>query len=259
MPHSFNQIVSTTCKAPVLSWFKFTVGATGAVGTVSQGKANLVSSITRLGAGSYRVQFNVPYPLNVLGFVPVQNRNAVTDARVDVDYDAGSYNASTGVLDFFTSSRTGSAGVKATGTVTCVAKASMDDNDNMTIPDGFSIAKVYEFDFAGDGVTGGRIQVNISASTTADDVANVLKTAIQANQPLLTVTGPASGVLTLTHDVPGTVGNGTITEDVTDAGFLVTGMAGGVDVVATPAAVDPVQNSELHFQLVAQAIKKLTD
>lgn len=257
--HTFNQIVTTTAKAPVVSWFKFTVGATGAVGTVSQGKANLVQSVTRLGAGSYRVQFNRPYPLNVLGFVPVQNRNAVTDAKVDVDYDAGSYSATTGILDFFTSARVGSGGVQATGSITCVAKASFDDNDTVTIGDGVNAPKIYEFDFAGDGVTAGSVQVNISGATTAADCAAILKTAIEANQPLFTVVNAGAGLLNLTHKLYGTVGNVTITENVTDAGFLVTGMSGGTNASTANAAADPAQSSELHFQLVAQAIKKLLD
>ncbi len=120
-------------------------------------------------------------------------------------------------------------GVVAAGTITCVAKASMADTDYMTIGDGIQVAKLYEFDTAGDGVTAGRVQVNISASVTAADVAAVLKTAIEANNPAIAVTDAGSGVLNLAHKIAGTLGNVTITENVANAGFLVTGMTGGVN------------------------------
>lgn len=116
---------------------------------------------------------------------------------------------------------------RATGTITCVAKASMADTDYMTIGDGFTPAKVYEFDTAGDGVTGGRIQVNISSDTTAAQVAARLRTAILANQPGLNVVDNADGTLTVTHGWIGSQGNQTMTENVANAGFTVVGLTGG--------------------------------
>jgi Pectate lyase superfamily protein len=115
---------------------------------------------------------------------------------------------------------------KATGTITCTTKANYVDTDFMTIGDGINVAKVYEFDTAGDGVTAGRIQVNISASTTAADVATVLATAITANQPAITVSRN-TGVLTLTHNFSGPGTNITITENVANAGHTVSGFTGG--------------------------------
>ncbi len=119
-------------------------------------------------------------------------------------------------------------GVVATGSITCVAQASMADSDYMTISDGLRAPVVYEFDVAGDGVTGGRVQVNISGSSTATDVATLLKAAIETNQPGIGVT-QASGVLTLAHKIAGTFANVTITENVANGGFSVTGMTGGVN------------------------------
>jgi hypothetical protein len=89
------------------------------------------------------------------------------------------------------------------GTVTCTTKANYADTDFMTIGDGLSVAKVYEFDTAGDGVTAGRVQVDISGATTAAEVAAILRTAILANQPALSVTDNADGTLTVTHNWPG--------------------------------------------------------
>lgn len=104
-----------------------------------------------------------------------------------------------------------------TGTITCVAKASLLDTDFMTINDGINAAVLYEFDTVGNGGTGGRVIVNVSGATTAADVAVLLKAAIEANQTYLTVTHNGAGVLTLTA----TSRNITLTETVTDAGFLV--------------------------------------
>lgn len=103
------------------------------------------------------------------------------------------------------------------GTITCIAKASMADTDIITINDGINAAKVYEFDTVGDGVTGGRVQVNISGATTAASVAAILKTAIEANQTYITVVDAGSGVLNLSA----TSRNLTITETVGNASFLV--------------------------------------
>ncbi len=122
-------------------------------------------------------------------------------------------------------------GVVATGSITCVAKASMADTDIVTIGDGVNPVVVYEFDVAGDGVTAGRVQVNISTDTTATQVAARLLTAITANQPLFTVVN-TTGVLALTHKQTGTFANVTITEAVANAGFLVTGMSGGINAAA---------------------------
>lgn len=124
----------------------------------------------------------------------------------------------------------------AIGTITCATQANTDDNDTVTIGDGLSAPKVYEFDKAGDGVTGGTIQVNISADTTAATVAARLRTAILANQPAFDVLDNADGTLTLTHKWPGAGGNVTITETVTHASFTVAGMTGGVGGPATATA-----------------------
>jgi len=104
----------------------------------------------------------------------------------------------------------------ASGTITCVANANMLDSDFMTINDGINAAVIYEYDKSANGVTGGRVAW--AAGTTAATVAANLATAIRATQTNITVTDNGNGMLTLTS----TVGNLTLTENVTDAGFLVT-------------------------------------
>lgn len=104
--------------------------------------------------------------------------------------------------------------------VTCVAKASLVNTDFITVTvDGTAV--IYEFDTAGDGVTVGRIQVNVSTDTTAANVAARLRTAILANQTVLAVTDNTDG--TLTVFLPGALM--TVTETVANAGFTVASAA----------------------------------
>jgi hypothetical protein len=116
---------------------------------------------------------------------------------------------------------------RATGTITCVAKASLAEGDYVTIGDGFTPAKLYEFDLAPNGVTAGRIVVDVSTDTTAAQVAARLRTAILANQPALAVVDNSDGTLSITHNWAGAGGNVAMTENVTNAGFLVSGLSGG--------------------------------
>ncbi len=149
---------------------------------------------------------------------------------------AGSTGATTGTIDASLYAVTATLKIalkprlspaRASGTITCTTKANYVDTDYMTIGDGMSVAKLYEFDTAGDGVTGGRVQVNISTDTTAAQVAARLRTAILANQPALGVTDNGDGTLTITHNWAGSSGNVAMTENVTNAGHTVVGLTGG--------------------------------
>jgi hypothetical protein len=101
--------------------------------------------------------------------------------------------------------------------VTCVAKASLAEGDYVTIAIDTGLSKNYEFDLAPNGVVSGNIVVDISADTTAIQVAARLRTAILANQTTLTVTDNGNGTLTIT--CPDKIM--TITEVVANAGFTV--------------------------------------
>ncbi len=132
---------------------------------------------------------------------------------------------------FSTSSTTGwqvEGGVVATGQIVCATKANLVDTETLTIGDGVNPPVVYEFDVAGDGVTAGRVQVNVSTDTTATEVAARLETAIEANQPLLNVVN-TTGTLAITQKLAGTFANITITDTVAHASFTVSGMSGGVN------------------------------
>ncbi len=133
--------------------------------------------------------------------------------------------------------------VAATGTITCVAKVNLVDADFMTIGDGVQVARLFEFDVAGNGVTSGRVQVDVSTDTTAAQVAARLRTAILATFPALSVVDNADGTLTVNHRWPGAGGNITMTETVANAGFLVAGLSGGVDaaLAATVASTTTIK------------------
>lgn len=101
--------------------------------------------------------------------------------------------------------------------VTCATKANLVDTDFITIttPAG---SKTYEFDTAGNGVTAGRVQVNVSTDTTAATVAARLRTAILANQTELRVVDPTDGTLQI--DLPESR-DLTVTESVAHVSFTI--------------------------------------
>lgn len=103
-----------------------------------------------------------------------------------------------------------------TGLITCVANASMADSDFMTINDGINAAVLYEYDKAGDGVTGGRTAWAVG--TTALTVATNLAAAIRVAQPYITVIDNHDGTLSLSS----VTRNITLTENVANAGFTAT-------------------------------------
>jgi hypothetical protein len=89
---------------------------------------------------------------------------------------------------------------------------------------------------SGDGVTPGNVEVDISASTTAPQVATVLHGAINGVVAGLAVTSTdgGAGTLTLANDATGVAGNVAIIDTVTDAGFTHVGMSGGTGDGVTP-------------------------
>lgn len=122
----------------------------------------------------------------------------------------------------------GGTAVAATGLITCVTNANMADSDYITIGDGVNPALLFEYDKSANGVTSGRVSVTAGAGTAAQTAA-AFATAITANMPALTVTDNLDGTLTIAHKIPGAAGNVTITENVANAGFTVSGMSGGVN------------------------------
>lgn len=119
------------------------------------------------------------------------------------------------------------ASARASGLITCTTKANYVDTDYLTLGDGFTLPREFEFDTAGNGVTAGRVQVNISTDTTAAQVAARLRTAILATFAGLDVVDNGDGTLTLSNRWPGSGGNVAMSENVANAGHTVSGMTGG--------------------------------
>lgn len=117
----------------------------------------------------------------------------------------------------------------ATGSITVVAVASLVDNDYFTIDDDVNTPVVLEFKVTGGFTpTGGAVEViDVSALTTATEVRDAVITAINESVGTLDVTASAGGaaVVTLTADDPEVAGASGCSENVTDGGFAITGLA----------------------------------
>lgn len=121
--------------------------------------------------------------------------------------------------------------VYATGSITTVAKANLADGEGFVIDDGENTATEFEFDVSGTYTpSGSEVEIDVSALTTADDIRDAIITAIDGVGITLRVDASNGGAATvdLTNDFAGTFANIAVTEDVTDAGFVVAGMTGGV-------------------------------
>lgn len=127
------------------------------------------------------------------------------------------------------------AGVKATGSITCGTDAAATDGNSVTICDGVT-KKTYEYDKSVNGVAAGN--VTWLTGTTAAGNATALATLIAAQQPAISVSDNLAGVLTLTNNWPGTGGNVAVTKSGTGAVSAVTGMTGGLLEVATSITAD---------------------
>lgn len=126
----------------------------------------------------------------------------------------------------------GTAAAKAAGSITVVAKASLAAGDFFTIPDGTRSVGFY-FDITGSDTppSGGygplKVQVDVSGCTDATSVRDVCITAINGATIDVTTSIGGSAIVTVTHDYKGAF-NYTITENVVNAGFTVSGLASGV-------------------------------
>lgn len=125
------------------------------------------------------------------------------------------------------------APVGATGTIQAVAFASLIDGQTFTLNDAVHPVVVFEFDTVPDGVTPGRIAVDVSGLTTDVEVANAMVEAINAAPNLNLTASNGGGTLSLVTIVnfgAGLKGNSPTTtwsETVIDAGFVIAQPSGG--------------------------------
>ena len=120
--------------------------------------------------------------------------------------------------------------VGAVGSIVAIQASSFVDGETFTLNDGVNAPVVFEFDTVPDGVTPGHVEVNISASTTALDVSDVIVSAINNVTDLNLQASNASGAMVtdiITNFGVGTVGNVSWSDTVANPGFVVTSPTGG--------------------------------
>src|SRR3569832_2177171 len=131
----------------------------------------------------------------------------------------------------------------STGSITTNDTTNYMDNDTITLDDGVHPALTFEYNVSGSYTpTVGALPINISAATTANDVAVATFTAITAaTGALVTLAAPppgATAVIALSNPAGY---NSTI--KVTGTGNMVTGMAGGASFALTAPGNIPVSIS----------------
>jgi len=118
---------------------------------------------------------------------------------------------------------------KAVGDITFVTGANTVDGETFVIDDGVNSAVTFEFDSNGSVTETNTLRAVVY--TGAETAAQMMALGVAAvnDAPVLNIeaTAGAGALMDLENTVPGTAGNVSITETVTDAGFVVNGMAGG--------------------------------
>lgn len=83
----------------VSDYFKFAIGAAGAVGTLSQATGAFVASVVKTATGRYTVTFEKPYPASLLFCNPVLSIASPDGDLVVCQYKSGSYSATAGTFE----------------------------------------------------------------------------------------------------------------------------------------------------------------
>ena len=136
----------------------------------------------------------------------------------------------TGIVNLIARRKAGDT--KATGTITVVPGEDLVDGDDFTINDGANPAVNFEFDT--NAAIAGDVAISITGEESLNQIAYKVRDAINAAALDITAeVDPDTFQVLLTHEVGGTDGNVAILEAVTDVGFVVAGMDGGIDDAET--------------------------
>ena len=129
------------------------------------------------------------------------------------------------------------------GTATAGVFALTNDNQgsagNVTITGTIGFTKVGMRYGLGTTPVSGAVAVDVTGLTAAGDGASAIATVMNAQGATVLncfCTASAAGVVGVTNQTPGELGNVTITENVNNAGFTVSGLTGGVDAEAVDMA-----------------------
>lgn len=122
-------------------------------------------------------------------------------------------------------------------TITTVIQANLVDAETFALADAEGTSVTFEFDTVPNGVGGGNVLVDVSGATTADDVRDIIITAVNNQKTLgnlfINASIGGAGVVDLDQAVPGTAGDTVPTETVADAGFLIPAFTGGSNGATT--------------------------
>ncbi len=124
----------------------------------------------------------------------------------------------------------------ATAIITVVATADLVAGESFTITDASLASETFYYDISGSDVGFGTA-IDISADTTAEEVAITTAAAISSSSNIAVTASSSADALALTQDQAGASGNTQITNTVTSTGFMATNFTNGRDATATEIMV----------------------
>lgn len=142
----------------------------------------------------------------------------------------------------------------AVGNITEVAQANHVDGESFTLIDTANVEVTFWYDVSGTFVPVGgydatNVRLNISGATTADDVAVIVRAAIDAAAIDIEASGATDQVV-LTQNTAGYAGDSVITFDVADAGFIVVDFTGGIDGVLEKHSINMATYENAHITVI---------
>ena len=115
----------------------------------------------------------------------------------------------------------------ATGSIVTGPGSSFQDNDTLTIGDGFGTTVIFEFDRNNDGVAAGHVAIQPGAADSTATMRTRIRNAINGSALLITGADVGGSLVALTHDRNSSLGNVTIATNVNAQEFAISGMSGG--------------------------------
>jgi cysteine-rich repeat protein len=119
------------------------------------------------------------------------------------------------------------AAVAATGFISAAGGADLDDGDWYEISDGFGTTVQFEFDKSNNGVTAGRVEMDISGTTTVGAVRDMIRDEIFQSALDITATNVGATGVQLTNTHRSALGNVAIMNN-TGGDLFFSGMSGGL-------------------------------
>ncbi|MGE0791002.1 MAG: DUF4215 domain-containing protein [Sandaracinaceae bacterium] len=124
------------------------------------------------------------------------------------------------------------APVAASGSITTIGEGTgaLVDGNTFVLNDGVNPATTFEFDSNSSLMVAGRVPVTIMSGGDANSVRDAILVAVNMTAPTLDITATSGGtaMVLLNNDAAGGFGNNAISETVPGAGFIVSGMSGGL-------------------------------